>query len=201
MSRTTSAANRGGVAAELRNWAQSTEAAVELLIKACGGRFVDPGQPWLRTDDRGITWLDAQVIARYSHAVSSGERHILALVEALALGKPLEDVGGLMASLDPYHLDLVPAVLRHAACEAGRHMILQKSRRPVAVMTDNGPDRFRCLIPIATARHARPRHSPRESSTELPQPDPGASLAVYPGVSQRLNARRRLGVDQEDDRR
>ena len=51
-----SAANGGGIAAELRNWARgchSTEAAVELLIKACGGRFVDPGQPWLRTDDRG----------------------------------------------------------------------------------------------------------------------------------------------------
>jgi hypothetical protein len=40
----------------------------------------------------------------------------LALVEALALGKPLEDVGGLMASLDPYHLGLVLAVLRHAVC-------------------------------------------------------------------------------------
>ena len=91
MSPTTSAANGGGITAELRNWARgcySTEAAVELLIRARGGRFVEPGQPWLRTDDRGITWLDAQLIERYSHAVSSGERHILALVEALALGKP-----------------------------------------------------------------------------------------------------------------
>jgi hypothetical protein len=121
MTRTTSAAN-GRIAAELRTWARgchSTEAAVELLIRARGGRFVDPGQPWLRTDDRGITWLDAEVIAQYSHAVSSGERHILALVEALAVGKPLEDVGGLMASLDPYHLGLVLAVLRHAACGSG----------------------------------------------------------------------------------
>src|SRR5215216_2783427 len=97
----------------------STEAAVELLIRARDGRFVEPGQPWLRTDDRGITWLDAEVMARYSHAVSSGERHILTLVEALALGKPLEDVGGLMASLDPYHLGLVLAVLRHAGCGSG----------------------------------------------------------------------------------
>jgi hypothetical protein len=48
----------------------------------------------------GITWLDPEVIARYSDAVSSGH---LALVEALALGKPLQDLGGLMASLDPYH--------------------------------------------------------------------------------------------------
>ena len=118
MSPTTSAATGGGIAAELRNWARgchSTEAAVELLIRARGGRFVDAGQPWLRTDDRGITWLDPEVNARSSHVVSSGERHILALVEALALGKPLEDVAGLMASLDPYHLDLVLAVLRHAS--------------------------------------------------------------------------------------
>jgi hypothetical protein len=122
MSRTTSAANGGEIATELRNWARgcnSTEAAVELLIKARSGRFLEPGQPWLRTDDRGITWLDAKTTALYSHAISSGERHILALVEALALGKPLEDVGGLMASLDPYHLDLVLAVFRHAACGSG----------------------------------------------------------------------------------
>jgi hypothetical protein len=121
MSPTASEAN-GRIAAELRDWARgcySTEAAVELLIRARGGRFVEPGQPWLRTDDRGITWLDAEVIRRYSRAVSSGERHILALVEALALGKPLEDVAGLMASLDPYHLGLVLAVLRHAACGSG----------------------------------------------------------------------------------
>jgi hypothetical protein len=130
MSPTTSAATSGGITAELRNWARgcySTEAAVELLIRARGGRFLDPGLPWLRTDDRGITWLDAQVIGQYSHAVSSGERHILALVEALALGKPLEDVGGLMASMDPYHLDLVLAVLRHAGWAAGRHVIPQKT--------------------------------------------------------------------------
>ena len=91
MSPTTSVANGGGIAAELRNWApgcHSTEAAVELLVRAHSGRFLEPGQPWLRTDDRGITWLDAEVIARYADAVSSGERDILALVEALALGKP-----------------------------------------------------------------------------------------------------------------
>jgi hypothetical protein len=119
MSPTASAANAGGIAAELRDWARgchTTEAAVELLIKARGGSFVESGQPWLRTDDRGITWLDAQLLGRYSDAVTAGDRHILALVEALAVGKPLEDVGGLMASLDPYHLGLVLAVLRHAGC-------------------------------------------------------------------------------------
>jgi hypothetical protein len=90
MSRTASAANAGGIAAELRDWARgchTTEAAVELLIKARGGSFVESGQPWLRTDDRGITWLDAQLLGEYSDAVTSGDRHILALVEAFAVGK------------------------------------------------------------------------------------------------------------------
>ena len=43
MTRTTSAASGGGIAAELRDWARgcnSTEAAVELLIRARGRRFV-----------------------------------------------------------------------------------------------------------------------------------------------------------------
>ena len=39
--------------------------------------------------------------------------HILALVEALALGGPLEDVGGRLASLEPYHLGLVLEVMCH----------------------------------------------------------------------------------------
>jgi hypothetical protein len=101
-----------------RGW-HSTEAAVELLIRARGGRFVDPSQPWLRTDDPGIVWLDARVIRQYAQAVSSGERHVLALVEAILLREPLEHVGGLMASLDPYHLGLVLAVLWHTGWGSG----------------------------------------------------------------------------------
>jgi hypothetical protein len=122
MSRTTSAANGGGIGAELRNWARgchSTEAAVELLIRARGGRFVEPGQPWLRTDHRGITWLDPEVIGRYSHAVSSRERHILALVEALAVGKTARRRGRSHGQLGPHHLGLVLAMLRHAGCGSG----------------------------------------------------------------------------------
>jgi hypothetical protein len=52
MSQATPTADGGRIAAELRHWARgchSTEAAVELLIRARGGRFLDPGQPWLRT--------------------------------------------------------------------------------------------------------------------------------------------------------
>jgi hypothetical protein len=51
----------------------SPDTAVELLIRARGGTFLDAGQSWLRTDDRGITCLDPQVIDRYSCSVL-GER-------------------------------------------------------------------------------------------------------------------------------
>jgi hypothetical protein len=100
---------------------------VELLIRARDGIFVEPGQPWLRTDARGITWLDAKLIGQYSRAVSSADSHILALVEALALGTPLEDMGGLMASLDPYHLGLALGVLRHAGSGSGSARNPQKT--------------------------------------------------------------------------
>jgi hypothetical protein len=97
----------------------STGAAVESLIRARGGTFVEPVSHACGADDRGITWLDAETTGRYSHAVSSGECHILELVKALALGAPLEDVGGLMPSLDAYYLGLVLAVVRHAGCSSG----------------------------------------------------------------------------------
>ena len=42
-------------------------------------------------------------------------------------------------------------------------------------MTDDGPDRFRCLIRIATAHRARPRQSPREA----PQIFPSRTLAPH----------------------
>jgi|SRR5512133_1680317 hypothetical protein len=122
MSRTTSAANDGGITAELRNWAQgchSTEAAVEVLIRAPGGRFLEPGQPWLRTDDRGITWLDAHVIERYSHAVSSGERHILALVEGPRSWQAARRCERSYGQPGPLPFGLALAVLRHAGCGSG----------------------------------------------------------------------------------
>lgn len=81
----------------------------------------------------GITWLDPEVIARYSDAVSSGH---LALVEALALGKPLQDLGGLMGSLDPYHLGLSLPCCGMPAVAAGRHVLPQETLQRVLVMTD-----------------------------------------------------------------
>jgi hypothetical protein len=134
MSRTTSAANGGGIAAELRNWARgchSTEAAVELLIRARGGRFVDPSQPWLRTDDRGIVWLDARIIRLYAHAVSSGERHVLPLVEALVLGGAARTCGRTYGQLGP-----LPS--RSRPCRVVAYRLGQRADRYSAVLRQQG---------------------------------------------------------------
>jgi hypothetical protein len=134
MSRTTSAANGGGIAVELRNWARgchSTEAAVELLIRARGGRFVDPSQPWLRTDDRGIVWLDARIIRQYAHAVSSGERHVLALVEALVLGGAARTCGRTYGQLGP-----LPS--RSRPCRVVAYRLGQRADRYSAVLRQQG---------------------------------------------------------------
>jgi hypothetical protein len=45
-------------------------------------------------------------------------------------------------------------------------------------MPDDGHDLFRALL--RSLQRARPRESPRESSSDLVQPDPGASLTVHP---------------------
>lgn len=76
---------------------------------------MEPGQPWF-ADRRPRNHLARPRGYRaVLDAVSSGERHILALVEALGTWQAARDVGGLLASLDPYHLGLV-GVLRHAGC-------------------------------------------------------------------------------------
>jgi hypothetical protein len=64
----------------------------------------------------------------------------------------------------------------------GRPVVPEMTPQSVVVMTDDGRDRFRCLTRIATARSARPRQSLRERPLRHSQPDPGASLADYPGL-------------------
>ena len=107
---------RERAAGDLRAWAAgclATEAAVELLIAACHGRFAEPGWPWLPSDRRGI-WLDATQIADATGGLSVGEARILSVVESLAIGAPLDDLAGLLAGLDPRSLALVLAAFRHA---------------------------------------------------------------------------------------
>ena len=91
------------------------EAAVELLIRACEGRFADPGNPWILQDKPGRPyWLDAAAISQNSSGLSGGERRVLAVVQALATGCGVWDLGGVLAGLERRQLALVLAAMAHA---------------------------------------------------------------------------------------
>jgi hypothetical protein len=105
------------VGAGLREWARglyAVEAAVELLLRAFGGRFASPGCGWVVVDASGDrVWLDVE--AMDAGWASGGEQRVLAVVEALAGGDPLADLPGLLAGLDRTNLVLVLAAFSHAA--------------------------------------------------------------------------------------
>ena len=110
-----------GAASDLRDWARgslATEAAVELLLRACKGRLAEPGWPWLPSS-RGRIWLDATQIAAATGGLSAGEVRILSIIDSLVTGTALPDLAGLLAGLDPRTLALVLAALGHAG-GAGR---------------------------------------------------------------------------------
>ena len=99
----------------LRAWAAGSyadTAAVELLVRAFGGRFAGAGHPWIGTDAAGRTWLDGDAL-RATSGLSGGERRVLALVAALIDAQPVEIVD-VVSGLDRHHLDLVLAALAHA---------------------------------------------------------------------------------------
>lgn len=52
----------------LRQWAAgllAAQAAVELVLRAVGGRFADPAFPWVRLDG-DITWLDPDAMREHA---------------------------------------------------------------------------------------------------------------------------------------
>lgn len=105
-------------AADLRSWALgwlALEASVELLIRACGGRFSEQGHPWILQDQPGRRfWLDAAAINRETGCLSGGERRVLAVVQALATGCGVWDLGGVLAGVDRKHQALILAAMAHA---------------------------------------------------------------------------------------
>lgn len=102
----------------LRSWARGSYpcvAATELLIRAFGGRFVRPGNPWVIEDKgSGKNWINFEVIPENLDGLSGGERRLLMLVASLAdVGVGVE-LGDLLPGLDRKHLDLVLAAVAHA---------------------------------------------------------------------------------------
>ncbi len=102
----------------LRCWAKGLyplEAGVELLIRSCGGRFANPGQPWVQQGDRpGRWWIDAEQMTDDNYGVlSGGETRLLRIAASLLEGPPV-DLSRNLAGLDREHLQLVLAAIAHA---------------------------------------------------------------------------------------
>lgn len=105
-------------AARLRTWAAGSHplgAAVELLLRAFGGRFARPDQPWIRVEANGYVWLDDDVIHAGLGPLSGGERRVLDVVCALVDSDRTVHLADTLAGLDRPNLDLVLAAFAHAA--------------------------------------------------------------------------------------
>jgi hypothetical protein len=103
----------------LRAWARglyTTEAAVEVLVRAFGGRFTQPGWPWIEPgDEPGSYWLDVEELTDdTTGALSGGERRLLAVVASLAGGQRV-DLAGALPGLDRDNVALVLAAVAHTA--------------------------------------------------------------------------------------
>lgn len=105
-------------AEDLRAWAKGSyplEAAVELVMRAFGGRFAAAGNPWIDETSEGRPWLDADAMTDDAIAgLSGGERRLLRIARSLAGGEPVnlnDDIPG----LDRDVVQLVLAAIAHAA--------------------------------------------------------------------------------------
>ncbi len=97
----------------------TTEAATELLLKAFGGKFAAPGNPWVHTStepegpNQVRAWIDFAAIPEEVGPLSGGERRFLMLAASLAEDVPVV-LGDLVSGLDRENLDLVLAAIAHA---------------------------------------------------------------------------------------
>jgi hypothetical protein len=95
------------------------EAATELLIRAFGGKFAAPGNPWVHTSagpqgpGQVSAWIDFAAIPDETGVLSGGERRFLLLAASLAEDVPVV-LGDLVPGLDRENLDLMLAAIAHA---------------------------------------------------------------------------------------
>lgn len=101
------------IAAALRRWAQGSlpaEAAVELLIRAWGGRLLNGS--WVRVEP-GWAWIDAD--RADGGYLSGGERRLLDIALSLAARDRAVSLNEVLPGLDHTALRLVLAATAHAA--------------------------------------------------------------------------------------
>lgn len=103
---------------KLRAWAKggnTFEAGTELLIRASGGRFARPDQPWIHSDEeQGISWIDFASIPFLVGGLSLEEQGLVIVAASIAGDVPVV-LGVVLPGLDRKMLQLVLAALSHAA--------------------------------------------------------------------------------------
>jgi hypothetical protein len=104
----------------LRAWAKgiyALEAATELLIRGFGGKFAQPGNPWVGYDPThgsGSWWIEFEKIPEETGALSGGERRFLDLVASLGADVPVA-MGDILSGMDRTNLVLAMAAMSHAS--------------------------------------------------------------------------------------
>lgn len=128
--------------AQLRAWANGVyglEAATELLIRGFGGRFAEPGCPWIHPTASGH-WIDFDAIPELSGALSGGEQRFLQIAAALDDGEVTVNLGRALSGLDRRHLHLILAAVAHAA---GTHQQDQIVMRAGVITVDRPGSMYR----------------------------------------------------------
>lgn len=113
---------------QLREWARGSYpriAATELLIRAVGGRFADPGRPWMIRDEDGQPGIDFELIPENIGVFSSGERRLLLLAASISDTGVAVNIGDMLPGLDREVLELVLAAVAHAGGGASLPVVEQ----------------------------------------------------------------------------
>ncbi|MBP1325078.1 hypothetical protein JOF28_000310 [Leucobacter exalbidus] len=87
--------------AGLRRWAEGSlplSAAVQVLSTTLNGRLLSG--PWIRSDDQGHYWFDADLAAEEGGYLSGGETRVLRIATSLASSSHPVDLAEVMTSLD-----------------------------------------------------------------------------------------------------
>jgi len=103
--------------AQLRAWAKGIyglEAATELLIRGFGGRFAEPGCPWVHPTNSGH-WVDFDAIPALMGALTGGEQRFLRIAASLSGSDTEVNLGDALAGLHRAHVHLVLAGVAHAS--------------------------------------------------------------------------------------
>jgi len=115
----------------LRDWAAGNlplEAATELMITACNGRFVQSSWPWMHPTVHG-QWIDFATIPVQIGVLSGGEQRLLRIAASIGSAGTTVTLHDCLTGLDRTSLHLVLEAIAHAGGEQRRRITNPPSGR------------------------------------------------------------------------